>query len=173
MRMAWILAGACAMGTGIWSMHFVGMIAFEMPDMPMAYDIPLMILSVFVAIAASGLAFFIVGRESVGLRSLAFGGTAMAVAIAGMHYIGMYSMRMSARIEWNYPLVILSVLIAFVASLAALKLLIHLRESTDRHLKLLGASAVMGFAIAGMHYTGMLAATFIHLPTGIRAPMAY
>lgn len=150
------------MGIGIWSMHFVGMLAFEMPGMEMAYDIPLMALSVLVAIGASALALFIVSRPVTPIGSIAAGGVAMAAAIAGMHYIGMASMRMAATIQWNIYLIVLSVVIALVASFGALFLSIRLRNQADHFKKLLLASTVMGFAISGMHYTGMFAATYIH-----------
>lgn len=161
-RAWWLGAGAVAMGVGIWSMHFIGMLAFEMPGMAMAYDVPLMILSVVVAIGASALALFIVSRAVVPVGSLISGGISMAAAIAGMHYIGMYSMRMSASIEWDAFLVVVSIIIALVASFGALFILIRLRDKTDRVWALLLASMLMGIAIAGMHYTGMYAATFIH-----------
>lgn len=167
-RIFWLGCGALAMGVGIWSMHFVGMLAFEMPGMPMAYDIPLMILSVVVAVGASAFAFYLVSRPIISLSSLVGGGIAMAAAIAGMHYIGMYSMRMPATIQWNIPLVILSILIALVASFGALFILMRLKVNFERLWVLLSASTLMGFAISGMHYTGMLAATFIHTSeTGI------
>ncbi|RYZ53184.1 MAG: hypothetical protein EOP07_18295, partial [Proteobacteria bacterium] len=126
-RAAWLASGALAMGIGIWSMHFIGMLAYEMPGMSMAYDLPLMLLSIAVAIGASGLGFYIVSHKVVPLSSLVSGGIAMAAAIAGMHYIGMYSMRMDAVILWNIPLVILSVLVALVASYGALLILIRFR----------------------------------------------
>ena len=158
----WLACGSLAMGVGIWSMHFVGMLAFEMPGMEMAYDVPLMLLSVAVAIGASALALFVVSRPVVQTTSVFSGGIAMAVAIAGMHYIGMFSMRMNARIEWDVWLVALSVFIALVASFGALTIAIRLRDKPDRQSLLILASAVMGFAIVGMHYTGMFAATFVH-----------
>ncbi len=161
-QVIWLACGSSAMGIGIWSMHFVGMLAFEMPGMEMAYDIPLMALSVIVAILGSTLALYVVSRPIVHSNSLFLSGLAMAAAICGMHYIGMYSMRMSARIEWNIPLVLLSILIAIVASFSAFSISIRLRHRPDRFWTLVLASTVMGFAIAGMHYTGMIAATFIH-----------
>jgi PAS domain S-box-containing protein len=163
-RIAWLSCGALAMGVGIWSMHFIGMLAFEMPGMAMAYDVPLMVLSIIVAVGASALALYIVSRPVVPVASVISGGIAMAAAIAGMHYIGMFSMRMEAVIEWNIFLVVLSVVIALVASLAALRILIRLRDRSDHFLPMAVASVVMGTAIAGMHYTGMVAATFIHTP---------
>lgn len=161
-QLAWLIGGALAMGTGIWSMHFIGMLAFEMPDLEMAYDVPLMILSIIVAILGSAIALYVVSRPIVKRNSLIGSGIAMSAAITGMHYIGMYSMRMSARIEWNYWLVFLSIIIALVASFAALKIIIRLRNIPDRFSLMMLASILMGFAIAGMHYTGMLAAHFIH-----------
>lgn len=159
---AWLIGGSLAMGVGIWSMHFIGMLAFEMPDMEMAYDIPLMVLSVIVAVIGSMLALYVVSRPIVDPKSVGWGGIAMAAAISGMHYIGMYSMRMSARIEWNWFLVAASVLVALIASYGALTISIQLRNKPDRFLQLTIASILMGIAIAGMHYTGMFAATFIH-----------
>lgn len=161
-KWAWLACGALAMGIGIWSMHFVGMLAFDMPGMAMAYDVPLMVLSIFVAIGASALALVIVSRPTVSVPALVAGGCAMAAAIAGMHYIGMYSMRMTAHIEWNYLLVALSVVIALVASFGALFIARRIRHRTERTRLQLLASGVMGIAISGMHYTGMFAATFVH-----------
>lgn len=161
----WLSAGALAMGMGIWSMHFVGMLAFEMPGMVMAYDVPLMVLSVVVAIAASALAFYITSRREVPIRFLIYSGLAMAVAISGMHYIGMYSMRMEATIQWNYFLVFISVVIALVASLGAQWMLIRMRQRAAPFSEVLAASVVMGFAVSGMHYTGMYAAKFVHEDT--------
>lgn len=158
----WLAGGALAMGVGIWSMHFIGMLAFEMPGMAMAYDIPLMTVSILVAIAGSALALYTVSRAQVSGITTLSAGLAMATAISGMHYIGMYSMRMSALIEWNPYLVALSILIALVASFAALWILTRLRNKTDRIKELFFASVLMGAAIAGMHYVGMLAATFLH-----------
>ncbi|MBX3022998.1 MAG: PAS domain S-box protein [Bdellovibrionales bacterium] len=161
----WLSCAALAMGFGIWSMHFIGMLAFEMPDMAMAYDVPLMVLSILVAIGASALALFIISRDIVPMGSIISGGVAMAAAIAGMHYIGMYSMRMSAVIQWNVYLVVLSVLTALGASFGALFVLIRLRSKVVQLWQMLLASVLMGFAIAGMHYIGMLAATFVHTPS--------
>ncbi len=166
-RAWWLVCGALAMGVGIWSMHFVGMLAFEMPGMDMAYDVPLMLVSVWVAVLASALALFIVSRPRVTLGSISMGGVAMAAAIAGMHYIGMFSMRMQAHIEWNLGLVFLSIVIALVASFAALHICFRLRDKTEKHTLLFLASVLMGVAISGMHYTGMFAATFIHDPDQI------
>jgi len=160
-RPGWIVAGGMVMGLGIWSMHFVGMLAFHLP-VQIQYDVPLMLLSMAVAIAASLLALIVVSGPTFGLRTVVPASVIMGAAIAGMHYIGMASMRMSAAVTYTTSIVALSVLIAIVASLAALWLAFQFRSDlTGRGIlrKILGA-VIAGAAIAGMHYTGMAAAQF-------------
>lgn len=159
-RQLWLTGGAFAMGGGIWSMHYIGMLAFRLP-IPVRYDVPTVGLSLLAAILASAAALFVVSRKTMGVWPLAIGGIVMGAAISAMHYIGMAAMRMDARSEWNFVIVALSVAIAIVVSMIALWLAFRLRGE-DRALaplKLLSAT-LMGFAIAAMHYTGMAAATF-------------
>lgn len=161
MRPGWVVAGGMVMGLGIWSMHFVGMLAFHL-SVPIQYDVPLMLLSMAVAIAASFLALIVISGPRFGLRTVVPASVIMGAAIAGMHYIGMSSMRMSAAVTYIPSIVVLSVLIAIVASLAALWLAFRFRSDLSGRgilLKILGA-VVAGAAIAGMHYTGMAAAQF-------------
>ncbi|HEV2017461.1 MAG TPA: PAS domain S-box protein [Gemmatimonadaceae bacterium] len=160
-RLGWIAGGATVMGLGIWSMHFVGMLAFHLP-VPIWYDVPLMLLSVVVAIAASLLALIVINRPRLGFSTLVPGGMLMGGAIAGMHYIGMASVRADARLTYTTSIVALSVLIAIVASLAALWLAFRFRSDITAKgtlLKVLSA-VIMGIAISGMHYTAMAAARF-------------
>ncbi|WP_413580722.1 MHYT domain-containing protein [Bdellovibrio sp. HCB288] len=158
----WLLGGAIAMGLGIWSMHFIGMLAMEMPGVTIGYDLGLSILSVVVAIGASLVAFYIVNRVRVSILSLILGGLSMAVAISGMHYIGMASMEMPARIIWRMDLVALSVLIAAMASFAALGVSLLFRTTKRINLLHVFSSLLMGIAVSGMHYTGMAAAEFVY-----------
>jgi signal transduction histidine kinase/NO-binding membrane sensor protein with MHYT domain len=160
-RGRWTAASAIAMGVGIWSMHFVAMLALRL-DVPVVYNTPLLALSIVIAISASAITFTGAAR-SVTTSRLALASLAMGPAIAGMHYTGMASMRMPARIDYHQGLVTLSVAIAITASFAALWLARHFRDPV-RHggkgLKIL-ASVVMGAAVYGMHYTGMVAARFV------------
>ncbi|MBI3569338.1 MAG: response regulator [Gemmatimonadetes bacterium] len=158
----WILGGGLAMGTGIWSMHFVGMLAMRLP-IPVRYDPAGVVLSVVVAIGASAFALWGIGRETVLWSQRLFASIVLGAAIAGMHYIGMAAMRLQAVIRFSPPLVIFSILIAIVASFVALVLARYFREQRRRHVRFwrVGAATVMGLAIAGMHYTGMAAATFL------------
>ena len=160
-RLGWIAGGAAVMGLGIWSMHFIAMLAFHLPT-PISYDLKLMLLSMVVAIAASLLALIVVNRPSLRASSLLPAGILMGGAIAGMHYIGMASMRADVDIGYDWPIVLASIVIAILASIVALWLAFTFRADTSARgtmLKMLSAAA-MGLAIAGMHYTAMAAARF-------------
>lgn len=162
-RLRWIIGSAIAMGVGIWSMHFVAMLALNI-DVPIAYDASLLILSILIAISASAITFMGAARTA-STGHLALASLAMGPAIAGMHYTGMASMRMPAHAEYNAGLVALSVVIAVSASFAALLLARHFRGPVNpgATLKVL-ASLLMGAAVYGMHYTGMMAVRFVHAP---------
>jgi diguanylate cyclase len=157
----WLLGGAFAMGTGIWSMHFIGMLAFKLP-IPMAYDVWINALSWVIAMVVSGIALFIVRRPALTRSNITAGATLMGVGICSMHYTGMAAMRMSPPIQYYPPLFVASVIIAIVASLAALWIAFQLRKkySALAILAKLSSALIMGLAITGMHYTGMAAARF-------------
>ena len=160
-RLAWLAGGSVAMGVGIWSMHFIGMLAFHLP-LQITYGLGLVLLSVVVAIGASALALFMASRPSLGPLALVGGALWMGPAIAGMHYVGMAALSVNARLAYSTPLVWASIAIAIVASLAGLWLAYHLRSDESQRTRLgrLGSALVFGAAIAGMHYTGMAAAKF-------------
>jgi NO-binding membrane sensor protein with MHYT domain/nitrogen-specific signal transduction histidine kinase/CheY-like chemotaxis protein len=160
-RLAWLAGGSLAMGVGIWSMHFVGMLAFHLP-IPIGYQLGRVLLSVLVAFAASALALVVVSRPKVGLPALAVGALCMGPAIAGMHYIGMAALNVSATMRFDLGLVVASVGIAIVASFVGLTLAYRFRldESPGGVARRMTSGLVMGLAIAGMHYTGMAAARF-------------
>jgi NO-binding membrane sensor protein with MHYT domain len=157
----WLIAGAVSMGIGIWSMHFIGMLAFHLP-VPVAYDLRLSLLSMVIAIIVSAVALLILRRPELKANDLIIGAILMGVGISAMHYTGMFAMQMSPAIRYDPLLFAASVLIAMGASLAALWIAFQLRT---KHSKLailakLGSASVMGLAITGMHYTGMAAAHF-------------
>ena len=159
-RAVWLLGGACAMGTGIWSMHYIGMLAFILP-VPVAYDWPTVLLSLLAAVLASVVALGVVSRQKMGwFRALA-GSVLMGAGIASMHYIGMAAMRLPAICRFNSFLVVLSVVFAVLISLAALWITFHFRDGkTGVGWDKLTGAVVMGAAIPVMHYTGMAAASF-------------
>jgi PAS domain S-box-containing protein len=160
-RLAWLAGGSMAMGAGIWSMHFVGMLAHRLP-VPITYDVPLWLTSMAAAVGASALALWVASRRSVPASARTAAGVLMGVAIAGMHYVGMAAMRIPGRIEYRPVLVAASVAIAIAASCAALWLFLRFRGDESvraRNLKWWGAVA-LGLALSAMHYTAMAAARF-------------
>src|SRR2546427_2632605 len=170
-RAVWLLGGAGAMGTGIWSMHYIGMLAFILP-IPVAYHWPTVLLSLFAAILASVIALYVVSRQKMGASRAVAGSVLMGAGIASMHYIGMAAMRLPAICQFNSFLVVLSVVFAILISLAALWISFHFRDEKNGigREKLAGA-VVMGAAIPVMHYTGMAAASF--MPSGMPADLSH
>lgn len=161
----WLLGGAFAMGAGIWAMHFIGMLAFIMP-MTMQYNLFWTVLSLLVAISASGLALDLLKSKHFTRTALIYGGILIGVAIVTMHYLGMQGMEGHVRIRYLPGLFLLSIGIAIVAAMAALWLANQSSQGTNRKqiaFKTISA-LVMGAAICGMHYTGMAAAIFTPLP---------
>ncbi|HVE06118.1 MAG TPA: MHYT domain-containing protein, partial [Paraburkholderia sp.] len=160
-RRLWLAGGAAAMGVGIWSMHFIGMLAFSLP-IPLGYDLPITGASLGIAIVVSYFALAVVTQRTLTPRRLVIGGILMGFGIAGMHYSGMAAMRMTPAIHYRAGLFAASLAIAIGASLAALWIAHTLRDSKQRRIlaKRIGAAAVMGLAITGMHYTAMAAADF-------------
>ncbi|MBA3557671.1 MAG: response regulator [Gemmatimonadaceae bacterium] len=161
-RLAWLLGGSITMGVGIWSMHGVAMLALKLP-VEVRYDSRLVLISVLLAIAASSVALSFASRPRLDYPRLGVAGMFMGIAVAGMHYIGMASMRMLAVTVYSPVVVGLSVGIAVTASCAALWMAFTLRENDARSISVrrIGAAVIMGLAIAGMHYTGMHAAHFV------------
>ncbi|WP_019499908.1 MHYT domain-containing protein [Pseudanabaena sp. PCC 6802] len=160
-RKFWLILGSTSMGMGIWSMHFIAMLAFAIPIF-ISYDFLIVVVSLIAAIVASAQALSIVSRPIIDNRLLLIGSASMGIAIAGMHYIGMLAMRMQADTSYNPFLFILSVIIAIVVSFVALKIAIFFRDRTGRQAMWgkMGSAVVMGFAVLSMHYTGMAAAVF-------------
>ncbi|KOC90134.1 putative bifunctional diguanylate cyclase/phosphodiesterase [Winslowiella iniecta] len=156
----WLFGGGFAMGIGIWSMHFIGMLAMNLP-MVMSYSALLTALSMLIAIAASVFALWIVCDGELPLLRLTTGALVLGSGVVAMHYTGMAALMFEPGIDWNWGWIACSVAIALAASGAALWLAFNLRKNGSRVAWLrAGASIIMGIAIAGMHYTGMAAASF-------------
>lgn len=156
----WMGGGALAMGIGVWSMHFIGMLAFSLP-IALGYDIGLTALSLLIAVLSSGFALWLVSQPSMPRLQLAFGALIMGTGIACMHYVGMAALRMLPGIDYDPALFGASLAIAVGASAAALWIAFRLRQHTPYVRQIRGLAAmVMGVAIVGMHYTGMAAANF-------------
>ncbi|MEU5592053.1 MHYT domain-containing protein [Streptomyces sp. NPDC020298] len=176
-RPAWLALGSAAIGSGIWTMHFVAMMGFSVKETPVHYDKPMTYASLGLAIVMVGVGIFIVGYRGATGTALFTGGTITGLGVASMHYLGMAGMRLNGTLEYNTLTVAASVVIAVVAATAALWAAGQVRG----FLWSVGASLVMGLAVSGMHYTGM-AALSVHLhgtagtpggesPAALLAPM--
>ncbi|MEU6374901.1 MHYT domain-containing protein [Streptomyces sp. NPDC046909] len=159
----WLALGAASIGCGIWTMHFIAMIGFQVEETRVRYDAGLTLLSLGVAVAVVGVGVFIVGYRGSGTGNLALAGTVTGLGVAAMHYLGMYAMRLNGAIDYDVLTVGLSIVIAIVAATAALWAAVTIRG----FLTSLGASLVMGVAVSGMHYTAMAAVSVhVHGTTG-------
>ena len=156
--------GAFAMGVGIWSMHYIGMLAFSLP-VSVLYDWPTVVWSLVAAIFAAAVALFVVSGKNMGWARALGGSAIMGAGISAMHYIGMAAMRLPATCSYDPLLLTLSVVFAIGISLIAIWLTFRFREEANNSARWKVACAVvMGAAIPVMHYTGMAAAHFI--PSG-------
>ncbi|MFL9960567.1 EAL domain-containing protein [Paraburkholderia sediminicola] len=161
LRHAWRLGGAIALGVGIWSMHFIAMLAFSLP-IPLGYDLATTACSLGLAIGVSYLALSVTTQARLTPARLLAGGVLMGFGIAGMHYTGMAALQMTPAIHYQPAWFAGSLVIAIGASSAALWMAQALSNDEQRHVvrKRFAAALVMGTAISGMHYAGMAAAGF-------------
>ncbi len=159
----WRLSGGATLGMGIWSMHFIGMLAMKM-SMPINYHFSLTAFSFFIALISATLAINIaISGNTLSTKRLVVATGILSAGVVTMHYVGMYAIIEHVAILWSHSLILLSVMIAIVASGVGLWLAFHLRQNTRRALiNRLVAAFIMALAIASMHYTGMGAATFTH-----------
>ena len=163
-RLLWLLGGAIAMGTGIWSMHYTGMLAYRLP-MPVYYHIPTVILSLVAAIGASLIALWVISRERIGVMHVIVGSALMAAGISTMHYTGMAAMRLQAMHHYDTVYVMISVAIAWLVALAALGLTFLFREEKSFSILKVFCAIIMGLAIPGMHYTAMAGISYMPMET--------
>lgn len=150
------LAALALGGVGIWSMHFLGMLAWHV-ELAVGYRLVETVVSLVAAVLASALALGYMAAGPFTFSRLAVAGTLTGVGVAAMHYLGMHSMRFGGYFDWNLVIVAGSVLIAVVAATAALWLAFHVQGRAHR----VAASFVMAGAVCTMHYTGMAAASVV------------
>jgi NO-binding membrane sensor protein with MHYT domain len=152
-KTAWIMSAALALGGGaIWTMHFIGMLAYDI-GAPVNYDPWITLASLVIAIVVVGVGLFFVANNQHSVVRLLLAGGITGIGVASMHYCGMYAMNMTASMTYDPTLFALSIVIALAAATAALWLAFNL----DGNAKMLGAAVIMGIAVCGMHYTGMAA----------------
>ncbi len=171
-RLGWLGIGAISMGTGIWAMHFIAMLAFHLP-IAVGYNIAVVIASMGVAIATSGFALFLASRPAMSRLELLSGSVVMGLGITAMHYIGMAAMQVDAVIHYDPFLVGMSGVVAIAVSAIALWLAFRLRKETTGMGKIrrIVSAIVMGSAVPLMHYIGMAAARFIPTKPPVATPL--
>ena len=156
----WLASGAGTFGVGIWSMHYLGMLAVRLP-VEVTYHVPTVMLSLFFALLASAVALEVVSSDRLGPHRHLSGSVLMGAGIGAMHYTGMHAMRCAAMHRYDPRAVALSVIVAVVFSYAALEIAFAIRRSRRKSEWLrIGGAAIMGLGIAAMHYTAMTAVTF-------------
>ncbi|KUM84498.1 hypothetical protein OIE43_03335 [Streptomyces pseudovenezuelae] len=160
-KAGWLALGAASIGCGIWTMHFIAMIGFQVVETRIRYDAGLTVLSLAVAVVVVGIGVFIVGYRGASPLNLSFAGVVTGLGVAAMHYLGMAALHLNGTIRYDAAVVALSVVIAIVAATAALWAAVTIRG----FLTSLGASLIMGVAVTGMHYTGMSAVS-VHVHDG-------
>jgi diguanylate cyclase (GGDEF)-like protein len=153
----WWASGALAMGTGLWSMHFVGMLAYTLP-IALGYTAAMTFVSWLAGVAVAAVALGVAARRDMHWLPVAGGALAMAVGIGVMHYAGMAALDMAPGIVWNRALVLASVVIALAASAVALVVMHWFRRAERKRGLQLAAALVLGAAVCAIHWTGMFAA---------------
>ncbi|WP_369247181.1 MHYT domain-containing protein [Streptomyces sp. R41] len=157
----WLLLASIAIGSGIWTMHFVAMMGFSVDGTPIRYDVPLTVLSLLMSIAVVGAGVFTAGFGRSPVRAVLLGGLGTGVGVAAMHYTGMAALNLHGEVGYDPTLVIASVIIAVVAATAALTLTLIVRGPVLAT----AAALVMGLAVSSMHYTGMYAVSISLAPS--------
>jgi NO-binding membrane sensor protein with MHYT domain len=153
-RVRWLALAAVAIGgTGIWLMHFMAMVGFDVPSTVVRYDVPMTLVSVVIAVVIVAIGLFIVGMGNPRVWKLLIGGPVTGLGVAAMHYTGMAAMRMGGVMSFDQTRVILSVVIAVVAATVALWFALVIRGATAT----VGAALLMAAAVCVMHYTAMSA----------------
>ena len=153
-RTRWLVIAAFAIGgAGIWLMHFTAMLGFDVPDSPVRYNLAITLLSMGIAVVTVGIGLIFVGHGPRTVVKLIAGGVFTGSGVLAMHYTGMSAMHVNGEIRYDVALVAASAVIAVVASTVALWFTV----SVKGWMTIIGAAAVMGIAVWGMHYTAMAA----------------
>lgn len=162
-RLGWALAGAVAMGCGVWAMHFIGMLAFQLA-VPVAYDPLITAISILPAFLASAAALYLVRERKATAARIMGGGVILGAGIGAMHYTGMAAMRLAGDMYYDPVYFLLSIVVAVLLASGALYVKLMASRGAGKLRARLGSAAIMGAAVAGMHYTAMAAARFYYSP---------
>jgi NO-binding membrane sensor protein with MHYT domain len=160
-RARWLVLASFAIGGGIWLMHFMAMLGFDVPASPVRYDPLVTGASAAIAVTVVGAGLFLVGTGQRTVSKIIFAGTLTGIGVAAMHYTGMAALRIEGTVTYDRQIVAASALIAIVAATVALWLSVAVRGNGP----VVASAAIMAVAVCGMHYTGM-SAMRVHLSDG-------
>ncbi|MFE0252957.1 MHYT domain-containing protein [Streptomyces sp. NPDC059010] len=164
----WLLLASLAIGSGIWTMHFIAMMGFSVDGTPIRFDVPITALSLLMAVAVVAAGVFTAGYGRSRVTSVILGGLGTGLGVAAMHYTGMAALNLHGAVDYDPMLVIASVAIAVVAATAALTLTLIVRGPALAAV----AALVMGLAVSSMHYTAMYAVHISLAPSSAALPGA-
>lgn len=159
-----IFTGALILGIGIWSMHFIGMLALEL-SVEVTYNVPIVLLSVLPALFGSGITLYLISQPIKAKWHLPVAALVFALGILVMHMIGMEAMQMAAIIDYDWWLVVAAGVVGYVTSYVGLSLLINSERIAKSQLMKLASAVFMGIGIVLIHYIGMAAAMFASSPS--------
>jgi NO-binding membrane sensor protein with MHYT domain len=163
-RVRWLAMAALSIGiTGIWVMHFIGMLGYSVADQTVHFNVAVTIASLLIAVAVVFGGLLIVGFGQPTLRNVLIAGVITGIGVSAMHYLGMAAISMQATMQYSVPLVALSVVIGIVAATAALWAALRLRGLWST----IGASLIFGVGVSAMHYTGVAAMQMDRLAPGV------
>jgi NO-binding membrane sensor protein with MHYT domain len=162
-RVRWLLLAAVSIGvTGIWVMHFIGMLGYSVAGQTVHFNVAVTVISLFIAVLVVFGGLLIIGLGQPTNRNLIIAGVITGIGVAAMHYVGMAAIEMQATMKYSIPLVVLSVIIGIVAASAALWAALRLRGLWST----LGASLIFGVGVSALHYTGVAAMQMDRLAPG-------
>ncbi|MDY0748630.1 MHYT domain-containing protein [Paucibacter sp. R3-3] len=163
MRQLMLFSGSLAMGGGVWSMHFIGMLAFNLCT-HVDFHAGITLASMLPAVLASWVALNLISRGTLGRALWVLGGVVVGAGIGAMHYTGMAAMEMSPLLRYDPLWFGASIVVAVLLAMLALWVRFGLEHRVSPLAAVLLGGLVMGCAIAGMHYTAMGAARFVGMP---------
>ncbi|MDQ2876982.1 MAG: hypothetical protein M3Y33_20125 [Actinomycetota bacterium] len=163
-RVRWLALAALSIGvTGIWVMHFIGMLGYSVAGQTVQFNVGVTIASLLIAVVVVFGGLLIVGLGQPSLRNVLIAGVITGIGVSAMHYLGMAAISIQASMKYSLPLVGLSVVIGIVAASAALWAALRLRGLWST----LGASLIFGVGVSAMHYTGVAAMQMDRLAPGV------
>ncbi len=157
-RIIRIFSAAWAFSAGVWSMHFIGMLAWKMP-VTVAFDRAITLYSYLIAFVGSLPAMWVISHHTLTIRRRLLAAFVISVAVISMHFTGMASLKMQPGIQYDEFMLLMAILCVYAASFIGLTFKAYAQPSRDKsNYLIIAASVILGIASSSMHYTAMEAA---------------